>query len=55
MSATPRDDVADRQPDKPDDRYAQLQLDGEEFVIYDRENHSAWVQSSVAMTLEEYR
>ncbi|WP_167879967.1 DUF7331 family protein [Halorhabdus rudnickae] len=54
MSAKPTDDMADRQREQPEDRYAQLQLD-DEFVIYDRENHTAWVQSSVAVSLEDYR
>ena len=55
MSAKPTDDMADRQLAQPDDRYAQLRLDDDEFVIYDRENHTAWVQSSVAVSLEAYR
>jgi hypothetical protein len=34
-------------------RYAELNIDENEFVIYDRENHQAWVQSTVAVSLEE--
>ena len=36
-------------------RYAELTIGDEEFVIYDRENHQAWIQSTVAVTIEEYR
>jgi hypothetical protein len=31
------------------DRYAELDIGDEEFVIYDRENHQAWLQSSVTV------
>jgi len=55
MNATPTDDMTDRHRDRPEDRYAQLRLDDDEFVIYDREDHRAWVQSSVAVSLDEYR
>ncbi|WP_181684877.1 DUF7331 family protein [Halorhabdus salina] len=55
MSTKPTDDTADMQRHQSGDRYAPLRLDTDEFVIYDRENHKAWVQSSVAVTLEEYR
>jgi hypothetical protein len=34
-------------------RYAELNVGGEEFVIYDRENHQAWIQSTVAVPVEE--
>ena len=34
-------------------RYAELNIGGEEFVIYDRENHQAWLQSTVAVPVEE--
>ena len=32
-------------------RYAELNIGDEEFVIYDRQNHQAWIQSSVAVTV----
>jgi hypothetical protein len=32
-----------------DTRYAELNVGGDEFVIYDRENHQAWIQSTVAI------
>lgn len=34
-------------------RYAELNIGNEEFVIYDRENHQAWLQSTVAVPVEE--
>ncbi|MFB6139288.1 MAG: hypothetical protein ABEJ26_02495 [Halosimplex sp.] len=34
-------------------RYAELNIGDEEFVIYDRENHQAWIQSTVAVPVEE--
>jgi len=35
-------------------RYAELSIGDEEFVIYDRENHQAWLQSTVAVPVEEF-
>lgn len=55
MSAKPTDDMAPPKRQQPDDRYAQLTLSSDEFIIYDREQHTAWVQSSVAVSLEDYR
>lgn len=55
MSAKTTDDTAEPARQQPDDRYAQLTLSSDEFIIYDREHHTAWVQSSVAVSLEEYR
>ncbi|MFC7134206.1 MULTISPECIES: DUF7331 family protein [Salinibaculum] len=36
-------------------RYAELTIGDEEFVIYDRENHQAWLQSDAAVTAERHR
>jgi hypothetical protein len=36
-------------------RYAELNIGDEEFVIYDRENHQAWLQSSIAVTADDLR
>lgn len=58
MSTETSDDVdetVEREPEQPDDRYAQLKLGTDEFVIYDRENHAAWIESSVAVSLEAYQ
>jgi len=35
------------------DRYAELNIGDEEFVIYDRENHQAWIQSTVAVSTDD--
>jgi len=40
-------------PDEERRRYAELTIGDEEFVIYDRENHQAWIQSTVAVPVEE--
>jgi len=37
------------------DRYAELNIGDEEFVIYDRENHQAWLQSSVTVDVGSRR
>ncbi|MFB6294403.1 MAG: hypothetical protein ABEI97_01465 [Candidatus Nanohaloarchaea archaeon] len=36
-------------------RYGDLQVGDQEVVVYDRENHEAWVQSTVGVPLEEVR
>ena len=41
--------------DEESDRYAELSIGDEEFVIYDRENHQAWLQSSVTVDLDTRR
>jgi len=41
--------------DDQSQRYAELTLDDDEFVIYDRENHEAWLQSTVAVSIEDYQ
>lgn len=58
MSTETRDDTdetVDRQPEQSDGRYGQLELGTNEFVIYDRENHAAWIESSVTVSLEAYQ
>lgn len=56
MSTNATDDADDGVGYRHDsDRYAELNIGDEEFVIYDRENHQAWVQSSVAVTADELR
>lgn len=35
----------------PDHRYAQLAV-GDQVVVYDRQNHRAWVQSDAAVSAE---
>ena len=34
-------------------RYAELDIGEDEFVIYDRENHQAWIQSSAAVSITD--
>jgi desulfoferrodoxin (superoxide reductase-like protein) len=34
------------------DRYGEISLETGEIVIYDRENHNAWLQSHAAVDLE---
>jgi len=41
-------ETADEPPVHPNARYADLDLDGE-VVIYDRENHRAWIQSDAGV------
>ncbi|MFD1587509.1 hypothetical protein ACFR9U_10980 [Halorientalis brevis] len=48
---TDHDDVAGT---STDERYAELNIGEEEFVIYDRENHKAWIQTSVAVSITEH-
>ena len=41
--------------DEESERYAELTIGDEEFVIYDRENHQAWIQSSTAFPVVDIR
>lgn len=38
-----------------DGQYAGLRIGAEEFVVYDRENHRAWIQSDAAVHVDERR
>lgn len=53
MSTNVRDETDGSGTD--DDRYGQLNIGDEEFVVYDRKNHQAWIQSSVAVTADDIR
>lgn len=53
MSTKSSDDIRTVDTDDEQNRYAELTLGNEEFVIYDRENHQAWIQSTVAATADE--
>lgn len=56
MSTNATDDTTETATaDNQAQRYAELTIGDEEFVIYDRENHQAWIQSTVALEIEEYR
>jgi hypothetical protein len=41
--------------DEESERYAELTIGEEEFVIYDRENHQAWIQSTQAVVVDDIR
>jgi hypothetical protein len=49
MSTNATDDVTDATTDEQAQRYAELTIGDDEFVIYDRENHQAWIQSTMAL------
>ena len=53
MSANATDDTERNAVDTEDERYGELNIGDEEFVVYDRKNHEAWVQSTVAVSVEE--
>jgi hypothetical protein len=55
MSTNTADDTDAPVVDNEDTRYAELNIGDEEYVIYDRENHQAWIQSTVAFGLDNRR
>ena len=55
MSTNATDDTNDAQTDESARRYAELNIGDEEFVIYDRENHQAWIQSSASLDVASIR
>lgn len=48
MSTNATDDTTEATGDEQA-RYAELTIGDDEFVIYDRENHRAWIQSTVVL------
>ena len=54
MSTNATDDTNDA-TDGSARRYAELNIGDEEFVIYDRENHQAWIQSSASLDVADLR
>jgi hypothetical protein len=52
MSSNPRDDTGNKSSDDRR-RYAELTIGSDECIIYDRENHRAWIQSTVAAPIVE--
>jgi hypothetical protein len=54
MSTNATDDTSDVRTDGAR-RYAELSIGDDEFVIYDRENHQAWIQSTATMSVAELR
>ena len=55
MSTNATDDTNDTRSEEPARRYAELNIGDEEFVIYDRENHQAWIQSSMSLDVADLR
>lgn len=55
MSTNATDDTTDAKTDESAQRYAELNIGDDEFVIYDRENHEAWIQSSMALDVANLR
>lgn len=55
MSTNAADNTSDAITDESARRYAELNIGDDEFVIYDRENHDAWIQSSMALDVAELR
>ncbi|WP_424019179.1 DUF7331 family protein [Halorientalis pallida] len=46
-------DTDDEAGNSQQPQYAELNIGEDEFVIYDRENHQAWIQSSVSIPVDE--
>ncbi len=55
MSTNATDDTSEATSEEESRRYAELHIGDEEFVVYDRENHQAWVQSTVSLDVAELR
>ncbi len=41
----------DSQPHRDKDRYAELEVQDDAVLIYDQENHCAWIRSNGAVSL----
>ena len=55
MNTNASDDTRTVGEDGEQNRYAELTIGNDDFVIYDRQNHQAWIQSTVAVTADEMR
>lgn len=56
MSTNATDDTNGEAVDQDEqERYAELNIGDEEYVVYDRENHQAWIQSTVAFSPDDMR
>ena len=54
MSTNATDKTEESTVERSEDcRYGELTIGDEEHVIYDRENHQAWIQSTVVVPVEE--
>ena len=54
MSTNATDDTNEA-TDGEQTRFAELNVGDDEFVIYDRENHRAWIQSAVVLDVGDHR
>lgn len=45
--------AASEEEEHPESRYAGMEVGGGELVVYDRENHRAWVQSTQYISPED--
>ncbi|MFB6309060.1 MAG: hypothetical protein ABEH35_07000 [Haloarculaceae archaeon] len=55
MSTNATDPTNEVTPDERGSQYAELNVGDDKFVIYDRENHQAWVQSTVTVDVDSIR
>jgi len=55
MSTNATDNTTGDTTDDQERRYAELNIGDEEFVIYDRENHQAWIQSTESLEVDGMR
>ncbi len=55
MTTQTRDDPTESSGAEKHTRYADISIGDDEFIIYDRTNHRAWVQSTVAVAVDELR
>jgi len=55
MNTHATDDMDEGATNEQATRYAELTIGDEEFVIYDRENHQAWIQSSTSFSVVDIR
>jgi len=53
MSSNAEDETGHDPVDDDRRRYAELTTGNGECIIYDRENQGAWIQSTVAMPVEQ--
>jgi anti-sigma factor RsiW len=54
MSSHVTDNIDTRADSNADtNRYSELTIGDSEVVVYDRKNHQAWLQSTVAVSLDE--
>lgn len=55
MTTQTRDDPTESSGAEEHPRYADISIDDGEIIIFDRENHRRWIQSTVAVSVHELR